>query len=82
MYIYPGFTVAASILPLVEDTIPDQFREPMEVLSTQLTPVFVDVYIYPGFTVAASILPSNDDVILFQFRDPADVLCTNISPIK
>ena len=69
---FPLVTVAASLVPSLDDTMPFQFCVPSPTRrSFQLqlfAPESESVQMFPPETIAASLVPSLDDAMPYQFR--------------
>ena len=62
---FPYQTVAASLVPSLEEVMPFQFRELAR--ETQFAPVSVEVQMFPPLAAAASFVPSLEDAMPLQF---------------
>ena len=58
---FPPETVAASLVPSLDDVMNLQFCGPS--LDVHVSPESVDVQMFPPMTVTASLVPSLDDVM-------------------
>jgi hypothetical protein len=79
---FPLETVAASLVPSLEDVILlHSFVLPTEVSSVQVAPESVEVQMFPDVTVAASLVPSLQEVIPFHgFVLPTEVTSVQVAP--
>ena len=66
---FPPLTVAASLVPSLEDVMPRQSCEVAR--EVQFAPESVEVQMFPPLTVAASLVPSLEEVMSYQLCEVA-----------